>query len=252
MSIYLWSTEIWGVKLGSWAINLAYLWETAVFGEAPVIPSNWLLTNLISYYKADTNGSFPDEHWSNDWTINGATYTASWKINWGYDFDWVNDYISFWTWDIGWGSYLTVSIWFNPDTLTWYDTLITDWTMSYRNFYIQASANDWTIKCQTWNWITSWDSWFLQYTLSTWSWQHIVYTRDWTAKKLYINWILEDSYTGWFSGGVTTNEKTIGLSSNTMDWKMDEVWFWNIALNQTKITALYNSWPWLSYDNFTT
>ena len=55
--------------------------------------SNWLLNNLVSYYKCDTNWSFPDAHWSNNWTINWATYTASWKINGWYSYA-TNDYVS--------------------------------------------------------------------------------------------------------------------------------------------------------------
>ena len=82
--------------------------------------ANGLLNNLVSYYKCDTNGSFPDAHGSNDWTINGATYTASGKINWAYDYDWVNDTINTWTstdFEINWSDNFSQSIWVNLDVL---------------------------------------------------------------------------------------------------------------------------------------
>ena len=71
---------------------------------------NGLLNNLVSYYKMDTNGSFPDAHGTNNGTINWATYTASGKINWGYSFDGVND----------WVDTNFAPDFLNPYTIAWY------------------------------------------------------------------------------------------------------------------------------------
>jgi len=61
-----------------------------------------LTDNLVSYYKCDTNGSFPDALDNNNGSLNGPTYTASGKINGAYELDGNNDYISFASSSTGW------------------------------------------------------------------------------------------------------------------------------------------------------
>lgn len=227
--------------------------------------SNWLLNNLISYYKADTNGSFPDAHWSNDWTINWATYTASWKINWAYSFDWINDYISLniWAWwEFNWTDF-TINIWFKSDwiTQTWFDYILwfSNWGgLSSVQFYHVATTNylHWYIR----------DNWWAAIDIDTWvspfdqNWH--MYTMTWD----YTTWTLEmfiDGISKWT--GINTNislawthDLWIWALNNAwitgwaIDWNMDEVCLWDRGLSSDDITALYNSTNWLSYDNFTT
>lgn len=73
------------------------------------------------------------------------------------------------------------------------------------------------------------------------SWYHIAYTFDGTNLKIYINGIVSDeSAQSWGVGGVNligSRDATTGAINGTMD----EVRIYNRALEQSEITALYNS-----------
>lgn len=226
---------------------------------------NWLRNNLISYYKSDTNWSFPDAYWSNNWTLNWPTYSTSWFINSCYDYDWVNDNVTLpaiWTWY----TTLSISSWFNMDTLptlnwAWHWIV---WTSSWAawNFLYQlrrvSAKNSWNTFLElTEYWQTAgWTETFhTSNPFSTWSWFHIVWTYEASTKtsKVYVNNVLHWSL-------VATTTTSINLSNHyiwntfqnsVMDWRIDEIGFWNKILSSTDITNLYNGWAWLSYDSFT-
>ena len=219
---------------------------------------NWLRNNLVSYYKMDTNGSFPDAHWSNNGTINGATFTASGKINWGYDFDWINDDVisstSIWAWN------KTVSFWIrwtnNSSTADIRQSLkLLDAAWDDEN--IAFSYNHVATTFQSAFNVKNTLNQFFPAKLSTpllWNnWYFIIWVIDWTNLKAYCNWALEDTtpFTGTLNNPDTMLIWKWWVSSAYYDWLLDELWIWDKALSQTEITDLYNSWAWLSYDNFT-
>jgi len=223
-------------------------------------PSNWLLTSLVSYWKCDTNGSFPDAHWSNTGTINGATYTASWKINWAYDYDWVNDYIS--TADIdlwlSWAAF-SINIWFKHDESSISSrVLIQKWTSWSNNaipYSLSIRNSSWLkISLIIWTWSSNFQA-FWTTTLTQWQWYMATLVRSGTSYKVFLDW---DTVTPDIS---TTSSLSPYNTADTLNiwrwwayykWTIDEVGVWDTALTDEQVESLYNSSSWLSYDSFTT
>jgi hypothetical protein len=256
MSLKLWTTDINKIYLWSTEINKAYLGATLVYDKTT--PSNWLLNNLVSYYKMDTNGSFPDAHGSNNGTINGATFNTNWIINWCYQFDWTNDYIDLnfsWIYDD-----YSISMWvyiesplnkwglfwsYNTSTLNRIQLEILD----PPNIQIRDQRN-WSLSTLVSNSALNLNEWY-----------HIVITskRNWLMR-MYINWVLQSQTSSVTNTPVNLTWLDFAFNWLNLNWsvidftfdRQDELWFWTKELNQTDVTNLYNSWAWLSYDNFTT
>lgn len=261
MSLKLWWTEINKIYLWSTEINKAYLWNTLVYDNTTT--PNWLLNNLVSYYKCDTSWSFPDAHWSNDWTINGATYTASWLINWAYDFDWSNDYINI-PYQVNNATSFTWNLWINWDSITNTEQyfISTIWPQSsYREWVIFGVSSSWTFRIVVYDGTQYWIRWIIQ-TNSHWmtNWNYYMVTLRYTEStkllEALVNNILIESVT--LSSSITHSDPcTFGRYNNDSiyrpyNWIQDEIWLWETVLTLDQSTALYNSWLWLSYDNFTT
>lgn len=218
------------------------------FATTPTWEANWLLNWLVSYYKADTNWSFPDAHWSNDWTINGATFTASGKINGWYSFDGVNDYI-----DLNYNlssSNSTIWFWYHHN-VTWDDTyLISQWSLnlwSWRWWIQILSDNTLRLFQNPWSVIEIFSS-----ALTVWNWYYIEIKRTATDLwELLVNWVSQWTDTWWLS---LPNENILlmRVSGFYRIWIIDELWIWEKATSNTEDLTLYNWWAWLSYDNFTT
>lgn len=263
--INIWDTwkDIDGFKINIWdtwkdvesaSINI---WDTWKAFYSAVVP-NWLLNNLVSYWKADTNGSFPDAHWSNNWTINWASFTSSWKINWWYYLDWVNDTITVPDIDIIWNC--SICMWVK--WTSWVSRAFFDkyswWTnpLSLRTFSWQ------TFVAQMYDWSTQ-NAAVSSTNLSDWQWHHLAAVRDytWWNLILYVDWW---SWEWWETVSVSdtlaedlTNNNVytiwkVQTSGNHLNATIDEPWIWSRALSASDVATLYNSWDWLSYDNFTT
>ena len=259
MSLKLWSTGINKLYLWSTEIKQAYLWSTEIFSTDTW---NWLLTNLVSYYKADSSTTFPDAHWSNDWTISGASYTSSWKINWAYSFDWDNDHVVNSDFSIWSTTDFSMSFWFSPNA-------------------IPDNTNERAIWLWTWNWSdevswefsrsnasssfkqaffvknTSWTYYAVKFnqTFSIWTFYYITYTFDQSTMKIYVNWVLDNSmsvtWNFWQNTTLTIWDNN-WLNWVNWPWIIDELWIWTKILSTDDLSNLYNSWDWLSYDSFTT
>jgi len=255
MALKLWNTSIKSVELWGGGIKSINLWDTAILGWGVAsAPSNWLLNDLVSYYKCDTNGSFPDIHGSNNWTISGATYTASWKINGWYDFDWVNDSInSNYTPSI---SAFTIAGWINSD-----DSWSTKWIYSTNtNSWADrkwVNLNTTSGKFQALLWTATWAKQIDSTTLvSNSTWYHVWCTYDWTNFRLYVNWSEE-----WTSLTWTLSSHYTSLifwpyyaslpTALIWNWKQDEFWIRDTALTDDNFTDLYNDASWLAYSEFT-
>ena len=264
MSLKLWNTDINWLFLWSTAINQAFLWTVEVFSAV----SNWLLNSLLSYYKADANGSFPDAQWSNNWTINGASFTWSWKINWAYNYDWINDFVAV-DW-LAWNpNVLSISTWFK---VTWWAVngiLFSNRSESTRLIQLNVASDTRVIFQLRWSWnvIQTLDAPWLP--ILTW-FNHVVavFNKTTDTHKLYINWVLKDeNFHDFWTESFTATRATIWSTFATAYWQffkgtIDETWIWNKSLSDWGISVwqtatwdvaeLYNAWAWLSFDNFTT
>ena len=255
MSIKIWTTDINKKYIGGTQINKTYLGETVIYWEST--PSNWLLNNLVSYYKMDTSWSFPDAHWSNNWTINGATFTASGKINWGYSFDWVNDRINVST-NLYSSTYHTTSYWVKHSSLPglWVLWFFTCHLVDFWAWCSMSIENDWGVyKIRYINYFTTCIiNLFYNFTPTIWTYNNIICQTTASWMKIFIDGVLVAS--NWNTWTLRASSNNFSLWSyptwwNYFDWVIDEVWLWNKALTQTEITALYNAASWLSYDSFT-
>jgi hypothetical protein len=217
-----------------------------------------LATGIEVYYKSDTNGSFPDATWNSDGTINWATFTASWQINWAYDYDWVNDYV-----DTNYRTTLSdysYSIWIEtPASAPWafvYPLSVRDSSWGNDEFVLVRIDTSWilhTLDTRSAAWFQDVQS---NSSITDWGWHHIVATSQKNGSLLlYIDWVLQtDTWTvdnddlntpgqDWHIW--TFNDD--GSLKNYYDWKIDEIWIWNKELTSSEVTSLYNSGSWLQY-----
>ncbi len=254
MSLKLWNTDINWLFLWSTTINKAFLWAVEVFSTV----SNWLLNNLVSYWKADTNGSFPDSQWSNNWAINWASFTASGKINWAYDFDWVNDSIivsdavnlRYWTGDFYFFFWIDTTATSTKVALSkWPSTTIAD------DYFAFITYADWTIWFRV-VWATTIEP-MSTVLINDWNFHLIIWQRSWTTASLYIDNVLAQSL-WWANANLDNTEPITFWNFKSLNpalfyaWCFDEIWTWNKALSSDERTALWNGWAWLSFDDFTT
>ena len=207
--------------------------------------SNWLLNSLVSYYKFDND--VLDAHWSNDWTLNWATYTASGKINGAYSYDWSNDYI-----DLNYApSWANTTLWFwYKHTATWTDEYIIsqywDWTLSWR-WGIQAKSDDTLFVFQNpWNVINITSS-----ALTVWNWYYIQVKRTATDLwELFVNWTSQWADTWWLALSAD-NLELMKLTTAYAVWIIDELWCWDKVTSTDEDTELYASGSGFPYWSFT-
>lgn len=211
--------------------------------------TNGLLTWLVSYWKADTSWSFPDAHGSNNGTISGASYTASWKINGAYSYDGTNDDINLNITNLSTYDDVSFSCWFNTTT-TWTTQLI-----MWNDLGLRILIDGGNVVVQSRSTTAVFSSISSSTTASTY--HHAVVTFKKNGDMiLYLNWSnvasttvvdRENADTYWVYLWVDNR----GSKSLYFSWDIDEAWFWQKDLTATEVTALYNSGSWLSYDDFT-
>ena len=206
---------------------------------------------IISYWEFDVSSATQvDSVGSNDGTVDGATYTASGKINGGYDYDGSNDKIEVTddaTLDLG--NNLTVSAWVRLETAVSYFTFLCKGNLGtgdinyafqtegagdkFRFFVLDAGAHE-HIDSTT--------------SVVTNTWYHVVITVNGATAKLYIDGTLETTDTI-FTTSIPTNAKALFFGARddgtTQFWngQIDEVGIWSRALTSDEVTALYNSRP---------
>jgi len=228
-----------------------------------------LTDSLISYYKSDTDGSYPDAHGSNNGTINGATYTASGKINGAYSYDGAagGDYI-----DLGFkppaNADWAYSMWIKPtDYAAIYGIVATQTGDASRQGLLVRVNSDNTIHVYWHDQPTDVGSITPATTYTAGQWVHIIINHDKTNNiiKLYTNGVLRGTDAGKI---VQTHEHNIqigryydGSSQKSMKGLIDEVGVWSrtltdggVSVGQTaggEIAELYNSGAGLQYP-FTT
>lgn len=221
----------------------------------PTIPVfNWLLTWLESYYKADTNWSFPDSQWSNDWTISGATFNAVGKINWAYDFDATNDSIALWWVTSFWRlKTFSFSTWVKANTVTpAIAASIIKYVNASNDRWWMELETTWTISVALYNWSSF--IWAAEVTLPDTNYHHLVwtFTNTWSVSTLYLDWVWTTAWTPTVATNTTTWVVLWARAwwTAVFDGWIDESWIWNKVLTSDEVLSLYNSGAWLSYDLF--
>ncbi len=224
------------------------IWTISSFASG-----NGLSNDLVSYYKMDTNWSFPDSHWGNNWTINGATFTASWKINWWYNFDWVNDEVTISAFStISKSQAFTVSIWFKADTTSWTRTLWNQNLWGSDRVWAQIMSNELRVA------IFNWTSYFVINNVAfsdTASFHHLLVTFD--GSSTLTSYLDNTSFTTWSntpSLNASTSQFDFWIKQDNSwdyDWTLDESGVWDVVITTDQRDTLYNSWSWLSFDEFT-
>lgn len=204
-----------------------------------------LIDNQVSYYKFD--GDATDSHGANDATINGAILTTG-KINQGYNFDKVNDYLDCNDPLINWGGQYTVNFWFKLDT-----------TSSVT--YIAGGSNN-----------GGSTGMFIRWNFGKWQFVKVgVVSLDYTWGGVDTNWhmltcVQNGSGMDIYLDGVSvvSNTNTSGTVNPSLDYfigarnnggapanfwggDLDEYGIWDTGLNSTEVLELYNSGSGLQY-----
>lgn len=222
--------------------------------------SGFPMKGLISYWKADTNGSFPDAHGSNNGTINGATYTASGKINGAYSYGGDGDYIdlnSSTIMDVDTTEAKTFAFWVYPDTATstTYGFILSNRAVGNKGIAISFFTKN---SFSTYLKDTSGNGmWTTTFAIAGNTWYHlaIVVDRGGTNNVLtYVNGTLEetDSMAGLSADIDTAVNAWLGwcpekAADQKFGGKIDEIGIWNRVLIQSEITTLYNGGSGLPY-----
>ena len=212
-----------------------------------------LKTDIISYYKCDTDWSFPDAAGSNDWTINGSIFNASGKINWCYSFDGANDMIQIDN-QISLSSEFSIRLYVKFDNRTKACSILSkrDW-LGINNYTIATDATNLKMIVRH-----SWWTYTHIYAISNFdniNWFHLIYTysvSDWYIK-LYINSV--NVWTNFaISNAMLDSDVPTRLADNFYStffpWDIDELAFRGRALTSTDVTELedlqYPFWIMLS------
>jgi len=221
MSIKLWTVDINGLKLWTTDINQAYLWSTEVF-------SAW----AAAYHTKSVSLDGSTEYMAN--TSNNTIWiTNAW----------------------------TISMWIKPSSLAtdWYIINIWEADLSNESRIFALLRSSWKVTLRVAN-----DSWttfkdlLSSVTLSTWTIYHVVMTFDWAVWGdpilLYFDAANDATPTWTDNTWATANRaRAIGVWArhqwtSPFAWLLSEVAIWNVALDQTNITAIYNSWNWFKLD----
>lgn len=257
--------DAWGIwtTIGTTKIKIWFAKSTTellvdidIDNSGSVKVSAWLLQNLVSYWKADTNGSFPDSFWANTWTINGATYTASWKINGAYQFDGVNDYIDT---NVQCGVTFSISAWIKYDSIANTDITrsLSERQTAWQSAWWFLRTNDTTNNRLQLEFYTTWPTNKTitdTIALTTWVFHHIVITFDDVNKRarVYKNWALmwsEVIYT-WSLLNGDWNFNIWRQATSYFQGIIDEIWLWSWELTSDQVIQLYNSWNGLPFTSF--
>ena len=204
-----------------------------------------LINGLISYYKADVDGTFLDET-ANDYdgTINNATFDASGKINGCYDFNGSNASIAISGIQAGLGNAGTISLWVNTDDVA-DGYMFEHFETNDRLYLIFTTGGNIRIGYKSATATTT------GLGLSVSTWYHIVLTWNGNNYNLYVNDVakLNKTDSGASAWG-TTNPYQLGKSwnnSNYLDGRVDELGIWDREITSGEITSLYNSGTGLQY-----
>jgi hypothetical protein len=218
-------------------------------------PTSTLWNNLKAYYTAD-NTTNDAKGTTNGTLVNGATYSTG-KINNGFQFDGIDDYINIpATSNFNFGTNdFSYSCWINSSNISgtkaiatfgsYYDTdrgiciyavnnTIVVWRYTSANGYIKVGETTGILTAN--------------------NWQHLVIVRKANDMYCYLNntqYILSSGGLSGVSLGNSTGINMLGRNSGGFYYsgKIDEVAIWSKALNSTEVTELYNGGAGKQYPN---
>lgn len=202
-----------------------------------------LNTGLASYYKMDeSSGAVLDAFGSNDGTNNGATPSATGKIEDAYEF--VNaesDYIDLNS-NFGFSgtNTMTLSAWINPDNLISRHGIISNENNDPNDLSFHTTVGNLAIVLGSTS-IVSTSSPITQDV-----WQHVGVTYDGTTTRLFVEGNNIFNATTFTANLISVNlaiGTERGLSSVWFDGEIDEVGIWNRALSQTEMELLAEAPP---------
>lgn len=211
-----------------------------------------LVDNWIHYRKLDTNWSANDAIWSFDMTINWALYTAAWKINGAYSFDWVNDSITRLSSTINfWSSWLTASAWVKVGAQGVYRYAIahfdgTSWFLFWisntgKPYWVIRWLTNPTTHTITWNTSINDDAWHLilmSYDDTSGTLDMYV---DGSSDATQITWITTTNIN-------TTTDLNIGeYASIFLSWVVDEPGIRIWPTSAAEVSELWNGGVGLQY-----
>ena len=206
--------------------------------------------DIYAYYKCDTDGSFPDAIGSNNGTINGATYTASGKVNGGYDFD-GSDSIGLPNLNLQRKDNWTVSFWYKTtnDTGTNYAYLYDedDGGGTFDSLFIAQNYGTPQFDLHIYN--AGWAGGNVKsdtFTPDT-NWHNVVVAKAGTAVKFYLDGADWGGGTLSFSQSNKNPTKAqIGRSrwggsgNYTFPGTLDEIGFWTRGLTEAEVGVVNN------------
>lgn len=213
--------------------------------DAPVWVSEWLKTNLTSYWELQTSSA--DSHWSNHGSDNNMSYSSSAVFNW------TNAYITFWDIDFtGDCSFVCWATW----TATGIRVIVDKFTTTNPLRIAQNSST--RIYTQIYDWSTT-NTATATSALNNWAYHMLTFVRDDTAWTLYL--YVDGSSTVYsasdtIAADLTNNVNlTMWATATLAAWfagnvKYAGLWSWE-ALSTTKIDALYNSGTPRTYASLT-
>jgi len=206
-----------------------------------------LTTGLVSYW---VNDDLFDSHGSNNIQTNIAS-NATGKLDNAYDYDGSNDFtnISHHS-SIDLSDAVSISVWLNSDNQK-HGYVVA----KYGAYMIQMSNTGGNLQGGFWI-SSSWNPWVETGNTSASTWHHVVFTYDKDTigpddVKMYLNGAKVDTNNQTLSFDTNTNPLYFGNRHTDLardfDGIIDEVGIWNIALNDSQVSELYNSNNGLAY-----
>jgi len=209
-----------------------------------------LIDNLISYYKLDeSSGDALDAHASNDGTVTGATQNVSGQINTAYDFDGINDVITFSSvYGIGTTSF-SISLWVNITNTAQNGGFIKigdNNNVGTNNDGIAIGVGTTFMDGTDYgnNLIILFEGvrWIPTSTAIGTGWHHIAVTVDSSGvPSAYLDGSFIASYSGTSMITPTLNSFIGGFYTRSYEGKIDEVAIFDADIGSTEVSNLYNS-----------
>ena len=220
-----------------------------------VNPSNPLWDDLLAYYTADNTPNDALGNY-NGTLVNGATYGTG-KINQGFSFDGVNDYVSVGSRQIFNNTQsFTFSCWINANQIR-NRMLITNANTINDGANLAVWSDGVSRKLALIGGNGSGDSTFGNTTLSTSTWYHLVavhtpYDGVNSNVTFYVNG--SNDGTGMFDAGTSLSVGNQYIGTNTtfggfFNGIIDEIGIWNRELTPSEVTELYNLGSGKQYPN---
>lgn len=224
-----------------------------------------LTDNLISYYTLNSTW-WADSVWSNTMTETNTSYVSG-KISNGCSFNGSTSTMRNWNITLSaWNSPYSLNCWvkLNAEIASWNWSILTlnpDWTNQDTIYVMSYAYNGWTRRLlyeHYYNWPETYHPITYNQTLWTSNWYMLTATYSWSSMTYYLNGTNVASW--WWTGTYGSNAwptyikwLTIGSAytnsaySDRTNAIIDEVWYWDREITSSEVTALYNSWNWLSY-----